>query len=108
MTYFLPMENSQEDFVRISIYFARTRISCLLGLPSQNTSASTKTALYQGFPMYIFPDVITYDNRSAFISYMFKKFVKLDLIQFVFMTLHHPQANAQAKRKVQTFKDALK
>ena len=55
-----------------------------------------------------FPDVIIPDNRSAFISHVFKKSVKLELIHPVIITLCHPQANGQAERKVPTNKDALK
>ena len=55
-----------------------------------------------------FPDVIIPDNGSAFISHVFKKSVKLELIHPVIITLHHPQANGQAERKVPTNKDALK
>lgn len=107
ITSFLPMKNSQEDFVRILTYFARMRISCLW-LSSQNTSAPIKTALCEGFSMPGFLDVITPDNESAFISYVFKKSVKLELIQSVIITLHYLQANGQAERKVQTTKDVLK
>lgn len=90
MAPFLPMKNGHEDLVRIPIYFTRTRVSCLLWLPSQNTSASTTAALYQGFSMSIFPGVIIPDNGSAFISYVFTKSVKPELIQLVTNTLHHP------------------
>lgn len=55
-----------------------------------------------------FPDVIIADNGSALISYVFKKSVKLGLIQTVTITPHHPQANGQAERTVQTTKDTLK
>lgn len=66
------MKNSQKDFVRIPIYFARMRISCFLWLSSQNTSAPINIALYEGFSMPGFLDVITPDNESAFISYVFR------------------------------------
>ena len=47
-----------------------------------------------------FPDVIIPDNGSAFISHVFKKSVKLELIHPVIITLCHPQANGQAERMV--------
>lgn len=102
------MKNSQEDFVRIPVYFIRMRIFCLLWLSSQNTSAPIKTALYEGFSMPGFLDVISPDNESAFISYVFNKSVRLELIQSVIITLDHLQANGQAERKVQTTQDVMK
>jgi hypothetical protein len=75
---------------------------------SSSTSAVTIERLKQSFASFGLPEQLVTDNGPAFVSDEFQQFMKINGIQHIRTSPHHPASNGQAERAVQVFKSGIK
>ena len=75
---------------------------------STSTSSATIELLRKSFASLGLPEVVVSDNATAFTSYEFTQFLKLNGIRHVRTPPYHPASNGLVERTVQTFKEGFK
>ena len=75
---------------------------------SRTSAAATVEKLRLAFSTHGLPEVVVSDNRPAFTSSEFEKFLQQNGVRHVKTAPYHPSSNGLAERAVQTVKEGLK